>query len=129
MSPIARAGRGVLWLCGQPLMDTSPAFPLAWRSDLAGEAALVVVEGELDRLTTPALRDHLEWLLAWVPGRLVVDLAGVTFADVGAHRMLADVVGHTAGGRVEVVLSAPSAPLRRLLDVLGPPAGVTVDRW
>ncbi len=110
-------------------MDTSPAFPLTWRSDLAGDAALVVVEGELDRLTTPALRDHLEWLVAWIPGRLIVDLAGVTFADVGAHKMLGDLVRRSASGRVEVVLAAPSAPLRRLLDVLGPPEGVTVDRW
>jgi anti-anti-sigma factor len=110
-------------------MDRSPAFPLTWRSDLLGDAALVVVEGELDRLTTPALRDHLEWLIAWVPGRLILDMAGVTFADVGAHVMLTDLVGSTRGGRCEVVLAAPSQSLLRILDVLGTPAGVTVDHW
>src|SRR3954463_10152642 len=91
MSPISLLATGVPWSGGGALMDRSPAFPLTWRSDLVGEAALVVVEGELDRLTTPALRDHLEWLIAWVPGRLVLDTAGVTFADVGAHVMLTDV--------------------------------------
>ncbi len=114
---------------GGALMDRSPAFPLTWRSDLVGEAALVVVEGDLDRLTTPALRDHLEWLIAWVPGRLVLDMAGVTFADVGAHVMLTDVVRNAREGHCDVVLTAPSQPLRRILDVLGTPEGVAVDSW
>jgi len=114
---------------GGGLMDRSPAFPLTWRSDLVGDVALVVVEGDLDRLTTPALRDHLEWLIAWVPGRLVLDMAGVTFADVGAHVMLTDVVRSTRDGHCEVVLTAPSQPLRRILAVLGTPEGVAVDHW
>jgi anti-anti-sigma factor len=109
-------------------MNRSPAFPLTWRSNLVGNAALVVVEGELDRLTTPALRDHLEWLIAWVPGRIVLDVSGVTFADVGAHVMLTDLVRAERGRRGEVVLTAPSVPMRRILAVLGTPAGVTVDR-
>lgn len=114
---------------GGALMDRSPAFPLTWRSDLVGDAALVVVEGDLDRLTTPALRDHLEWLIAWVPGRLVLDMAGVTFADVGAHVMLTDVVRNARVGHCDVVLAAASQPLRRILDVLGTPEGVAVDHW
>jgi anti-anti-sigma regulatory factor len=112
-------------------MATSPAFPLSWRSELVGEVAVVVVEGELDRLTTPALRDHLEWLLAWIPGRLEIDAAGVTFADAGAHAMLTDLVddsGHRGAppSPCEVVLSATSPSLRRVFAVLGTPVGVTL---
>ena len=110
-------------------MDRSPAFPLTWRSDLAGDTALVVVEGDLDRLTTPALRDHLEWLIAWVPGRLVLDMSGVTFADVGAHGMLTDIVHNADDARCDVIVAVPSPPMRRLLDVLGTPVGVAVDHW
>ena len=90
-------------------MDRSPAFPLTWRSDLVGDAALVVVEGDLDRLTTPALRDHLEWLIAWVPGRLVLDMAGVTFADVGAHVMLTDRRAHRRATAIATSCSPPRA--------------------
>ena len=114
-------------------MTTSPAFPLTWRSELVGDTALVVVEGELDRLTTPALRDHLEWLRAWIPGDLEIDASGVTFADAGAHTMLTELVDGTAHGagpegtaQCAVVLSATSAPLRRIFDVLGTPTGVTI---
>jgi len=113
------------------LPPLSPAFPLTWESELLEEtgAALVVVRGELDRQTAPALRDHLEWLTAWVQSRIVIDCAGITFADVGAHEMLIDVGRRAAAAGSEIVLHAPGPGLRRLLDLLGAAEGVAIDRW
>lgn len=109
----------------------SPAFPLTWETELLDDtdAALVVVRGELDRQTAPALRDHLEWLTKWVRRRIVIDCVGVSFADVGAHEALRE-IGRLAGasGR-DIVLHRPGPGLRRLLDLLGTADGVAVDRW
>jgi anti-sigma B factor antagonist len=109
----------------------SPAFPLTWESELLDDtdAALVVVRGELDRQTAPALRDHLEWLTAWVRRRIVIDCAGITFADVGAHEAL-NAIGRLANASgCDIVLHAAGPDLRRLLDLLGAADGVAVDRW
>jgi anti-anti-sigma factor len=107
----------------------SPAFPLMWTSDLVGDrgAVIVVIEGEIDRLTQPALRDHLDWLVSWIDGALVIDATGVTFADVTAHTMLVEVVrrAEAHGCHVELLDTGPA--LGRLFDVLGAPAGVVID--
>jgi anti-anti-sigma factor len=107
----------------------SPAFPLVWTSDLVGErgAAVVVIEGEIDRLTQPALRDHLDWLLSWIDGPLIIDAAGVTFADVAAHAMLVQAVERAEANGCPVVLLALGPALGRLFDVLGVPAGAMID--
>src|SRR4051794_26796390 len=113
------------------LPSISPAFPLSWESELLDDtgAALVVVRGELDRQTAPALRDHLDWLTAWGRTRIVIDCAGVTFADVGAHEALIQVGRRAATVGCELVLHAPGPGLRRLLDLLGTAEGVVVERW
>ncbi len=113
------------------LPSVSPAFPLTWESELLGDtgAALVTLRGELDRQTAPALRDHLEWLTAWVRRRIVLDCAGVTFADVGAHEVLVDIGRRAAANGTVVVLHAPGHALRRLLALLGTAEGVIVERW
>jgi anti-anti-sigma factor len=107
----------------------SPAFPLAWTSDPVGDhgAVLVAITGEIDRLTLPALRDHLDWLLSWVDGSIVIDAAGVSFADVAAHAMLVEVVerAEARGSRVELLAVGPA--LARLFDVLGAPAAAMTD--
>lgn len=110
---------------------TSPAFPLAWRSQLldGSMTVLVAVEGELDRHTAPALRDHLEWWLAGSCRRLVLDTGSVTSADVGAYDLLRTLGLRAATQRCRVVLASVGAPLRHLLDLLGTPDGVVVEKW
>ena len=83
----------------EPLVTSvSPAFPLSWSSEVfeGTRTAIVAVAGELDRNTAPALRDHIEWLLAGDCRRLVLDTGAVTFADVGAFDVL-----RTLGARGE----------------------------
>jgi anti-anti-sigma factor len=107
----------------------SPAFPLAWSSErLAGTGTVVVsVAGELDRRTSPALRDHLEWWLGHGCDELVLDTADVTFADAGALDLLRAVAGRGAGRGCRVVLARTGLPLLRLVLLLGPPDGVELD--
>jgi anti-anti-sigma factor len=109
----------------------SPAFPLTWSSETLGgtRTVLVAVEGELDRHTAPALCDHLQWLLAGGPTRLILDTAAVSFADIGAFGVLSD-IGRAARSRgCDVVVAAAGPSLRRLVGILGEPAGVTLESW
>jgi anti-anti-sigma factor len=109
----------------------SPAFPLSWASELleGTHTALVTVEGELDRHTAPALGDHLQWLLAGDPVRILLDTEAVSFADAGALDML-ERVGVAARQRdCAIVVMAPGAALQRLVEIVGVPAGVAFEAW
>jgi anti-anti-sigma factor len=76
---------------------------------------LVVIRGEIDIITSPAMQATLE------AGRgrdLEVDLSGVTFMDCSGIRvlMLAREQAAEAGG--SLTLRAPSQAVCRLLDIL-----------
>ena len=109
----------------------SPAFPLSWSSERLGgsKTVLVAVQGELDRHTSPALRDHLEWWLAGTCNRLVLDVGAVTFADGGAHDLFRALGRRALERRCRVVVAALGAPLQRLVDMIGAPEGITVEQW
>ena len=111
--------------------DLSPAFPLAWSSEqLAGTRTVIVaVTGELDRHTSPALRDHLYWWLGSGCDRLVLDTGSVTFADVGAVDLLRAIGGRAAGRGCRVVLASTGPSVQRLVRLLGPPDGIDLERW
>ena len=109
----------------------SPAFPLSWSShrvDLTS-TALVSVHGEIDELTAPGLRDHIDWLLSSGAERIIVDAHGVEFVDAGAHQLLAEPRTTARACGCAVVISSPSPPMRRVLGLLGTPEGVTVEDW
>lgn len=79
----------------------------------------VVVTGELDLATGPALCARLETALALRPSCLQVDLSGCTFLDCSTVGLLESV---RDGARVDgtvLVLVRPSRPVRRLLALLG----------
>ena len=116
----------------RPLVTSvSPAFPLSWSSEVieGTRTAIVAVEGELDRNTAPALRDHIEWLLAGDCRRLVLDIGAVTFADVGAFDVLRAIGARAEAGGCAVVVASAGEPLQRLLAMLGTPDGVTLEQW
>ena len=106
----------------------SPAFPLVWHSEqLRGTStALVVVAGELDRVTAPALRDHLEWWLSQGCERVVLDAADVTFADSAAFDALGAIGTRATDLRCRVELMPAGAALGRLIALAGRPPGVHV---
>lgn len=92
----------------------------------SGASAFVTVCGELDLSTAPVLEDALEPLLG--PGarpplrHLVLDLAGVTFADVvGLTPVLraAETMAESGGG---LQIRGERPPVRQLLRLLQPSA-------
>lgn len=81
-------------------------------------AASVLVTGDLDLATVPALRARLDAALARRPAGLYVDLAGCTFADCSAVDLLLSVRDAARRDGVVLVLVRPSRPVRRLLHAL-----------
>ncbi|GAA0975096.1 hypothetical protein GCM10009555_032380 [Acrocarpospora macrocephala] len=73
------------------------------------------IEGELDVATLPALT----WALAEIAGNgdICLDLAALTFIDVGCLRVLVTTAARLADGHVLTLWSA-SPQLRRLLELL-----------
>ncbi len=81
-------------------------------------SAAVVLDGEIDIATAPAIR---RFLLAAISGgdvHLAVDMSGVTFIDAGGIGVLVAAANRAreAGGGLSLL--APSRQVRRLLDVL-----------
>jgi anti-anti-sigma factor len=78
----------------------------------------MVITGELDLTTLPALAWHLEQLLAQSPSRLVFDLTRVAFIDVAAARLISEATQARPGlGRP--VIRRPSPAVRRVLELTG----------
>lgn len=84
-----------------------------------GEQAILVVRGELDAYSAPALEDHIARLLTDGQREVVLDLSQTTFLDssglraiLTAHRRIGE-----QGGKL--VLRHPSEPVLRLLEITG----------
>jgi anti-anti-sigma regulatory factor len=75
----------------------------------------VFIEGELDLVTRPALAGELAQILREPPGRLVFDLAGTTFADLGSARLLA----RAGSPDCPPVIRHPRPGVRRILELAG----------
>lgn len=105
--------------------------PLTWHTSVdangGGGAVVVVVCGELDRGNVPPLEQELDRLAARRPPALILDLHDVTFADLGAYRMLETLSrAMTAAGR-GLLVRRTSLAVRRLLQLVGVPTGVIID--
>lgn len=96
------------------------ALPLRWETtfDQPAAQAVVRVRGELDRTTSPLLRDHLRWLAATEHTPVEIDLARVDFMDVGGHELLRDVRRWFDEAGLSVRVGNPSPAVRRVLDLL-----------
>ncbi len=80
--------------------------------------ATVVISGELDIFTAPALEGLLRGVLARRPRRLVLDLAGVRFMDCCSARVLA-AASRALPGTGRAVIRRVSWPAARLLRLAG----------
>lgn len=96
-----------------------PAARSARSSTWALPSAAVVVTGEVDLASVPALRARLETALARRPAALHVDLSGCTFLDCPVVDLLLTVRDEARRDGVVLVLVRPSRPVRRLLCLLG----------
>jgi anti-anti-sigma factor len=91
---------------------------LSVRPELAGGTATLVISGELDLITIPALAWQLDQVLAQSPTRVVFDLTRVAFVDVAAARLLSGAT-QTLPGAGRPVLRRPSLEARRVLELTG----------
>jgi anti-sigma B factor antagonist len=98
-------------------MDANPIL----LDDAAGDVVVVVVEGEHDIYTAPALRERLEEALA-KGGGVVVDLTGATFVDSSVLGALLDARRRALDahqGFVVCVGEQVEPGVRRILDITG----------
>jgi anti-sigma B factor antagonist len=77
--------------------------------------AIVTITGELDLSTIDTLKDEVAPVLAGEPSRLIVDVAGLRFADSSAIALW--VRWATTVGEFE--LREPPTFLRRVITVMG----------
>jgi anti-sigma B factor antagonist len=87
--------------------------PFSLRREDAGDVAVVVVDGEVDMVTAPAIQQELESL---APGTcVVVDLCDVPFMDSTGLRVLL-AARQALDGRVHIAC-VPGGPVARLFEV------------
>jgi anti-sigma B factor antagonist len=81
---------------------------------------VLVVQGELDLLTAPALADAVRAALADRPPLLALDLTATTFLDSSGAREIAIAARGAGAAGTELVLVCPSGnrPVRLVLDLL-----------
>jgi anti-anti-sigma factor len=80
-------------------------------------SAAVVLDGEMDIATCPAIRRFLMAAISGGDVQLAVDMSGVTFIDASGIGVLVAAANRArqAGGGLSLL--APSPQVRRLLDV------------
>lgn len=92
--------------------------PLTVHARVSEGVVTVIVSGELDICTGPALQRVLADVLKREPKRLILDLAGVTFIDCASARMLLAASRALPAGR-KAVIRRPSPAVERLLRLVG----------
>ena len=86
---------------------------------LEGDVAIVDVSGEIDVLTSGALRDRLLAVAGKGHDGLVVNLDNVDFIDSTGIGVLIGVWRRVQAGRGNLALAAPSRRTRRIFDIAG----------
>ncbi len=94
--------------------------PLDIHTALDGPTALLRVEGELDASTAPVLDEALRRAAAeGATERIVLDFGKLTFVDSAGLSVLVSAHKRLQRDEAELVVSAPSAAVRRLFDIAG----------
>ncbi|MGE5289998.1 MAG: STAS domain-containing protein [Micromonosporaceae bacterium] len=92
------------------------AEPLQVQLQWDGHTAAVIADGELDYATALTLTAHLTEALSRHPGRLILDLAGVTFIDCAGLSPIVRARNHLPPD-VPLIVRAPSSAARRLFKM------------
>ena len=93
--------------------------------DVKQETALVRVTGDLDLISRPLLAERLSAALAAGPRRLVLDLAGAGFMDVGSARVVAS-AGEFLPDGARLIIRRPNPVVRRILELTGYDSGCEI---
>ena len=81
-------------------------------------SATVVLDGDIDIATAPAIRRFLMAAISGGTAHLAVDMSGVAFIDAGGIGVLVAAANRAREVGGSLSLLAPSRQVRRLLDVL-----------
>jgi anti-sigma B factor antagonist len=81
-------------------------------------SATVVLDGEIDIATAPAIRRFLMAAISGGDAHLAVDMSGVTFLGAAGIGVLVDAANRAREAGGSLSLLAPSPQVRWLLDVL-----------
>jgi anti-sigma B factor antagonist len=84
--------------------------------DASQEGVTMVITGELDLTTRPALAEHLSAVLRTGPRRLVLDLSGTGFIDCGSARLIASAARFLPEGS-RLIIRRPSRAVRRVVKL------------
>lgn len=84
-------------------------------SELPGGVTVIQVEGDLDLATAPQLEEAL--VRAGFGGRLIIDLAGCSFLDSSAVRVLVSAVRDSEAASGSLALVAPDSGILRVLEI------------
>jgi len=105
-------------LCPLPGDDDLRSGQVAIEVDVRPEATTVLIRGELDLMSLPALAGLLAEVGRDRPGRLVFDLAGTSFMDCGSARLIAGSGRWLPDGR-RPVIRRPGPGVHRVLRLTG----------
>jgi anti-anti-sigma factor len=106
------------WLCPLPEDDGPRPGRVAIEVDVGPGVTTILIRGELDLVTMPALAEQLAVVSRGKPGQLVFDLAGTRFMDCGSARLIAESGRWLRDGR-RPVIRRPGPGVRRLLRLTG----------
>ena len=103
----------------RPRTRTVVSNPLTIKIGFETEVCLVRLEGELDLESAPALSRELDRLLAGDHRRVVIDLAGLEFADSSGLQCLlaAAALSRSDGDALRII--EPVGQVSRLFEVTG----------
>lgn len=101
-------------------MGEQPADPLEITVEQATPTIAVVrLTGDLDMLTSPVLRDHLQPLLGPADRAVLIDLSGVDFLGSAGLAELAAANDTATRNGVRLALVATNRAVRRPLEITG----------
>ena len=84
---------------------------------------VVAIAGEVDVATAARVRAELRLAHALGPGRLILDLSGVTFLDAAG---ISAILSPCRGADLHVTLVAPPGRVRRLMEIVGADRAVEI---
>ena len=105
-------------LCPLPENDDLRSGQVTIEVDVRPEATTVLIRGELDLMSLPALAEQLALVGPDQPERLVFDLSGTHFMDCGSARLIAGSGQWLQDGR-RPVIRRPGRCVRRVLGLTG----------
>jgi anti-anti-sigma factor len=102
-----------------------PPFFLSSRRAETGGAIRLVLAGELDLAARPEFKAALDAAQA-DSDRVLLDLSALTLIDCAALSAIFAAAEHGRRQEAVLILIEPQGQVRRLLDLIGPPPGVSI---